>query len=287
MASLFIAVPAFADKEELLPKADFSQLREINSAKVQQVIDPFTVQLDDKRIIRLSGIDYPDYNPNMPGPLSTMAVKVLKDLLEDKTVNVYQTVDAEWGRSNRMGQQLAHLELQRGGIWVQGTLIMLGLARVMTDERTAEMSEQMYLLEQLARAEKNGIWALDSYKILAPADAAAHTGSIAIVQGKVLSTAMKQNNIYINFGDDWKKDFTVTILPANRRRFFDRNIDPLKWNNQTIRVRGWIGNFNGPYIEATHPEQIEIAPEEASPEASNLPLKSPSQEPMLRSTVKN
>ncbi len=287
VASLFSALPAWAAKPDM-PHGDFFELRPINTGKVQQVIDPFTIQLEDKRIIRLSGIDFPGYNPNLPGPLASMTLKILKDMLEGKTVNVYQTMDEKWGRSNRMGQQLAHLEVQQGSAWVQGTLLALGLARVMTDERTPEMASQMYMFEQLARAEKNGLWALDDYKVLTPEEAESHSGEIMIVEGKVVSTAMRQNNIYVNFGTDWKSDFTITILPQNRLKFFDRNIDPLKWNNKVIRVRGYIGDYNGPYIEADHPESIEISPPDVNrAPASDLPLKTKSQGPMLRSTSKN
>jgi micrococcal nuclease len=29
-------------------------------------------------------------------------------------------------------------------------------------------------------------------------------------------------------------------------------------NGKTIRVRGWVRNYNGPLIEITHPQQIEV-----------------------------
>lgn len=244
--------------KRLFPAGDFKNMKSIGTAVVSQVIDPMTIALEDKRVIRLSGIDFPDYNPNVPGPFSETALKILKDMLEGKKVSIYQTPKASWGRTNRFGQQLAHIEVQKGTKWVQGTLLRLGLARTMTDVRTPEMASQMYKLEAAARGDKAGFWSLPAHKILTPEETPAHLETLSIVQGKVLSTSMNQNRTYLNFGKNWKTDFTIVIEPENRRQFFDRNIDPQKWNGKTLRVRGWIGDYNGPFISVDHPEQVEV-----------------------------
>lgn len=33
------------------------------------------------------------------------------------------------------------------------------------------------------------------------------------------------------------------------------------YKGHILRVRGWLKSFNGPMIEATHPEQIEVLEE--------------------------
>ena len=66
------------------------------------------------------------------------------------------------------------------------------------------------------------------------------------------------NNIYLNFGDNWKTDFTIGIAPKVRKKLSKQGISPLEWTHKKIRVRGWIRSYNGPYIELTHAEQIEI-----------------------------
>jgi micrococcal nuclease len=281
LACCLATLPVDAKNNFVWPQGNFSELRAVGSGKIDQVIDPQTIRMDDKRIIRLSGIEFPDFNPNMPGPFAMTGLKILKDLLEGKMVTIYQTQKDDWGRSNRMDQQLAHLEVQKGGAWVQGVLIQLGLARVMTDQSNPEMAAQMYDLENAARKSKSGLWSLERYKIITPEEAAAKAGGVAIVEGRIHSTAMQQNRIYLNFGPNWKSDFTITIMPENRRLFFDRNIDPLKWNNKLVRVRGWIGDYNGPFIDVDHPEQIQVL------EDGDFPLKVTTQRPMLRSTAKH
>jgi len=42
------------------------------------------------------------------------------------------------------------------------------------------------------------------------------------------------------------------------RRFWRKRPIIDSYQGKTIRVRGWIKKFNGPLIEASHPEQIEI-----------------------------
>jgi micrococcal nuclease len=252
--------PAWAEASMVqhLPEGNFAELRKGAPSRVSQIIDPMTLALDDKTILRLSGIEIPDNNPYKPGNFAITALKILRDMLEGKTIDIFQVKKNAWGQSNRMGQQLAHIARQSDQAWVQGALLELGLARVMTDARNPEMAAQMYVIEQRARASKIGIWSNEAYRILTPDTLDERIGAIQIVEGKIHSVSTKQNRIFLNFGPDWRTDFTVVIAPENRKQFFDRNIDPLKSGQKTIRVRGWVGEYNGPYIEVDHPERIEL-----------------------------
>lgn len=82
--------------------------------------------------------------------------------------------------------------------------------------------------------------------------------SFAIVQGTVLDVAHIKNTTYLNFGQNWRDDFTVKVVKRNHKFFkqFGFNLDSLK--GQTIRIRGWVSKQNGPMIEARHPTQIEV-----------------------------
>jgi hypothetical protein len=35
-------------------------------------------------------------------------------------------------------------------------------------------------------------------------------------------------------------------------------LDPLRLADALVRVRGWVDSHDGPRIEVTHPEQIEV-----------------------------
>ncbi|MCB1783429.1 MAG: thermonuclease family protein [Alphaproteobacteria bacterium] len=269
LASLFAAPPSHA-QDGALPTADFSSLNEDSVRTVTDIIDPLTVTLDDGRTIHLAGIDYPDLDYYDPGELSQTAIKILDDFLKGKKVIIYNTKNPADGRVNRMGHEIAQLERKDDGVWVQGMLLTLGLARVRTDRTNPEMAEQMYDIEQKARDAKTGLWEVDAYKILPADDAEMSIGSYAVIEGKIVTAAMKSNKLYLNFGQNWRSDFTVAIDTQSRRAFRKEGFDPIQWGGKNVRVRGWVSSFNGPYMEIDHPERFEILPDDAPPpEARN------------------
>ena len=91
-----------------------------------------------------------------------------------------------------------------------------------------------------------------------PADVQAKRGRFALVEGKVVSVRESGATIYVNFGRRWTEDFTVTILKRNERSFAAAGVEPKRLSGRRVRVRGWIEERGGPWIEATRPEQIEL-----------------------------
>lgn len=261
LASILWVTPADAQTEaapiETLPSVVFKDLKDVDTSEVLEVISPVTMKLANGDIVRLSGIHLTDYTTEYAGPFALTALKILKDMLEGQKVTIYQTKKKDWGRTNRMGHMLAHVELQSDGSWAQGTLVRLGLALVKTSQRNPEMSEELYALEALAREEKLGIWA-EAPLIRTPKETEKHFNSFQIVEGKILSAALKKNRVYFNFGSNWRDDFTVSIAPEDKRIFSKAQINPLEWNGKTVRVRGWVEDYNGAYIEIDHPEAVEI-----------------------------
>jgi len=63
---------------------------------------------------------------------------------------------------------------------------------------------------------------------------------------------------YINFGDDWKRDFTVAISSKYKVNFKGLDWKFLSLENKWIRIRGQLRTYNGPYMELYFPEQIEF-----------------------------
>lgn len=233
-------------------------MRAAGTGKIRSIVDPYTLILADGKTVRLSGIDLPDHDPFEPGEMAARALQVLRDKFEGKSVTLYQTKDAKTGRINRMGHELAHIELIDGKLWAQGLLLAEGLARVRTSARNPEMAGQMLALEQEARAGEAGIWGLTGFPVLEAGTAGDHAGGFQIVEGKVRSVAIVRNTIYLNFGQDWRSDFTIGIPAAGRRAFTKAGIDPLQWAGTDIRGRGWLRSWNGAYMEVDHPQAIEF-----------------------------
>ncbi|MBU6235294.1 MAG: thermonuclease family protein [Alphaproteobacteria bacterium] len=239
-------------------RGDFRDMRlAVAKAKVTDVIDGVTIEVDGKHKVRLVGVWVPWDSPEDPGDNVKKAQTLLKKFAMGRMVRLYQPRKEGVGTQNRLGQILAQVE-RDDGLWLQGALIYSGLATVMTSPSNPESASRMYQVEADARKRKAGLWDDARWAVLTPEKATDFVNEYRIVEGRVFSTAMKNNVFYINFSRDWRTDFTVTISSDKRLTFAREGINLMGLNGKTIRVRGWVRNFNGPMIEITHPEQIEV-----------------------------
>jgi endonuclease YncB( thermonuclease family) len=280
--TLFLLVSPHSHAQEneaksiTVPTGQFDDLKHTRSGRVDKIIDGLTILLKDKKIIRLASLDIPDFNNNQEAPYNEAAHQLLQDTLPEGTeVMIYQTRVAKKGRVNRMNHHLGHIVTKKGTIWVNGTLLSHGLARVYTAPKAPEMNIQMLAVEQAARTAKRGIWATESkFPVLRPDSAEQAMGKLALIQGVVQKTASVKNNIYLNFGKNWKIDFTIMIPPSLRKKLAHNGIDPLNMAHKAVRVRGYLREYNGPLIELEAPEHLEYP--------LDLSLISESEKPSLR-----
>ena len=103
-----------------------------------------------------------------------------------------------------------------------------------------------------------GIWRNPFYAVRQAEPAMIPRDGFELVEGRVRDVTTVRGRTYINFGDDWKSDFTLSVAPKVRRLFEREGYVLENLEGLTIRARGWIKSYNGPMIELTHPEQIEI-----------------------------
>lgn len=260
---IFLLNPAYAQENEgqtlKVPQPDLSALKHTQSGRVDKIIDGLTILLKDDTILRLASLDIPDFNNNQEAPFTEAALTYLKKSLPEGTeIMIYQTRMAKKGRVNRMNHKLGHILTKKDQIWVNGALLNQGLARVYTSPNAPEMHDQMLEIENNARNAKLGMWTdISFYPVLKPETASEAMGQLAIIEGKVEKTASVKNNVYLNFGKDWKTDFTIMITPAIRKKLARQGIDPLNLAHQTLRVRGYVRQYNGPLIELEAPEHLE------------------------------
>ena len=76
-----------------------------------------------------------------------------------------------------------------------------------------------------------------------------------------MAVGLVRRRAYLNFGEDWRSDFTIALDARTRRLFEAEAIDLKAYEGRRLRVRGWLKSRNGPMIEVTHPEQIELLEE--------------------------
>jgi endonuclease YncB( thermonuclease family) len=230
------------------------------SGRVAEVVDGDTVALDGGAEVRLVGIQAPKLPLGRPNfrawPLAPEAKSGLDRLALGKTA----TLSYGGARVDRHGRLLAHLHVggEAGGTWVQGEMLRLGLARVYTFHDNRSRAAEMLALEREARSAGRGIWGHPYYRVLDATETPKFIDTFQLVEGRVVAAAVVKRRGYLNFGDDWKSDFTVIVPPNHLRDFAAAGTDVASYAGKRMRVRGWLKSRNGPMIEATHPEQIEV-----------------------------
>ena len=249
--ALLVAAPAGAAS---LP----DPLEPGGEAQVVAVIDGDTVVLDDGREVRLVGTQAPKLplgRPDFPTwPLAEEAKQALEALV------LGQRVALGYGglRTDRHGRVLAHLFRIGDGAWIQGIMLSAGMARVYTFPDNRSMVAEMLAEERAARSQGVGIWALDHYAVRDPESLAGAEDSFQLVEGTVVDVAFVRERVYLNFGADYRTDFTIVIERDDLTAFDGAAFTLDTLAGQRVRVRGWIDDYNGPMIAVTHPEQIEL-----------------------------
>jgi micrococcal nuclease len=235
---------------------------------VREVVDGDTVILADGREIRLVGIQAPKLPLGRPKfrawPLAREAKAALERLVKGKRV----TLSFGGRRRDRYRRWLAHLHLmgedESGNAafdnarWVQGAMLSAGMARVYSFADNRSAIAEMLARERAARAARRGIWGHPYYRIRDTDTAGRHINSFQLVEGRVLAVAPTRRRVFLNFGQNWRTDFTIVIARRYLKHFQDRGRRLVALAGKRVRVRGWLKRRNGPMIAVTHPEQIEL-----------------------------
>ena len=126
------------------------------TARVSGVVDGDTVALDDGVTVRLVGIQAPKLPLGRPGfvawPLADEAKAALEALALGRRVTLY------YGgrRTDRYGRALAHL-YRDDGLWIQGELLALGMARVYSFQDNRAIVPSMLARDAAARMARLGV----------------------------------------------------------------------------------------------------------------------------------
>lgn len=233
---------------------------------VTRILDGETVLLDDNREVRLIGAlapRSPDMRPDAePWPPEEETKTALRDLVLGRRVEL-----AFGGRRHdRYGRLLAHVFLDLDGerIWVQGRLLSGGHARAYGVAGSFACLRELLAHERAGRDERIGIWSRGTYAVRAASGAGALLrlrNTYQIVTGRVARVAVTKSSTYLNFGRDWRRDFTAGVsaklLRANPQ--WAKTLAALA--GRRVEVRGWIEYRNGPFVRVEDPGQIVVVDE--------------------------
>lgn len=237
------------------------------SQTVAGIADSRTLRLSDATEFRLSSI-------LTPSPLDQPAGHVSRSLVSETETVVQRVVGQSFnfvteGKTRdrygrRVGTALALNVSGQEQAYRQGLparLIKAGAGRVMlSPEIPAACAKILLTLEAAAEREKQGLWKDASYAEKRAEDVRQllrFRGSFQIVVGVVARVSESRSGVYLNFGNNWKTDFTVRI---GRSQLTGQKVREQlqKLRKHAIRVRGWIERRNGPYMRIWRLEHIEL-----------------------------
>lgn len=273
------ALPAAAQEQSAAGANGVSVLpcggQEFLRDRVSGIVDGRDFILGNGRTVHLSAIAVP--LPPKPGDLhaapgGNAAQATLSGFVAGAQIVLRQanfTLD-------RYGRTVAYAETSREASRhsVEAEMVSAGYARVADDVGSKACANELLRREDAARRARLGLWALAYYQPISadrPADILAQRSRFALVEGTVVSVHASGATLYINFGRRWSQDFSVTVRKRNEGRFAAGGVDVRALAGRRVRVRGWVeahggpgsaedgtGRWRAPWIEAQHPEQIEL-----------------------------
>jgi len=233
-----------------LPKGYFKRCGEVIAAKA---LSGDTFFAEDGQKITLADIKAPELWPKeapySSWPYAYTARDVLELLIKGKRLTLYCDNNAKTLTGNPRAQALLP-----DASWVQEHMIRAGHAFFFRKHIGKFPSDLLLKAEADARTEKAGLWRTGAYAVKpahAPDDI--RIGWFQFVEGRVVSAKKVRNKIYLNFGDDWAKDFTVEIPLSFVRRMA---VDPLTLTGKSVSVRGWVEWAGGPKIILESPHNL-------------------------------
>ena len=239
LALLLLLLPTLA-----LPAAARPLFRWSPPLAVERIGEGPVLHLADGRRLPLAGIHLPRATrprarDAVAGALAAGGIRIAEDRLA----------------RDRYGRPLAPIA-DANGNWLQAGLLRRGLAVV--DPLTAPPGtvEALFAAEAEARRAGRGVWA--GALPLAADGVRATPLRFAVVEGRPRESGRGRTFLYLNFGDDRRRDFTLRIRLGRLRALRREGLDPAALVGRRIRVRGWIFPAGGPMIEVTDRRQIEV-----------------------------
>lgn len=233
---------------------------------------PRAVGLDikDNRLVALSGdrfvkgdMEYRLADVTGP-PLYTLGDKAsvhfsqskaaLQSLLDTQAVTLDVTGETDrWGVKSVIAAMHDQTDLAIA-------LVQSGAVRVRPLSEDLQRLDKLLMFEDAARREARGLWAHDAYRVRQANnidDASTAIDAYHLLEGVVRRAASARSRLYLNFGDDYRTDFTISVRNRLTRKWVRDGFDLAGLTDKRLRVRGFVQSVNGPSVELTHIKQVE------------------------------
>lgn len=258
LTTLWLALPVLGDD---CPQGPFE------SRAVTKVEGAAAFVLDDGSSLKLMSLSVPSAR-DVTGAVGQWAPESdarasVEELLRDRRIEIA----AAGAFRDRYGRRVAHgyvADRDAGRVWLQSSIIDAGHARVAPLPGETMCLRELFAREAVARAKRAGLWANPAYAVRSARETRTLEklgGTFQIIEGWVAAVGMSRNEVFLNFGRDWKWDFTAAV-DLRRSENRDSLIAKLKeLKGRLVRVRGFIERRNGPFVSLATADAIEELPE--------------------------
>ncbi|MFG1294778.1 thermonuclease family protein [Xanthobacter sp. V13C-7B] len=113
--------------------------------------------------------------------------------------------------------------------------------------------------EAQAREARRGLWAEPGAIASATdeAEMSRRLGLYTVTEGRILSVGVRRERTYLNFGESWRRDFTLMVPTRDFAIILGQGQDPVILRGARIRARGVVREQGGPAIMIRSQADIE------------------------------
>lgn len=230
-----------------------------DTGTVADIVDGDTMILTDGRVVRMIGVEAPKPHLAPPGTavdaLAEAAQRRLRALAGGKTVALRPGAP----QRDRHGRILAQLYLE-DGTWLQRAMVAAGMARIRPFADDFSCLDGLRDAERAARDGRRGLWRHKEFSVISAYDSSLikRKGLYVLVEGRVLSVGHGNRVDFVNFGHNWRRDFTVLVSGPLSARMANEGMPIDAAVGKWVRVRGIVEERGGPAIWLRDPGEIEI-----------------------------
>ncbi|WP_226573284.1 OB-fold nucleic acid binding domain-containing protein [Acuticoccus sediminis] len=203
---------------------------------------PMTLALDDGRLVRLADIA-------AAGPAADRRLEAMAGQAAGlRRVAAFEGAD----RHGRIVGDVVPKDTTEG---LRIELLSGGLALVDPAVISEECLETSFAAERRAEGAAKGVWSQHHPVLSANAsNRLERVGQNVLVEGTVMDVGRSRRTIFLNFGADWRSDFTAMVAQRTAGKWVDA---PVTLTGARVRIRGVLEAWNGGLIKVEHPAQIE------------------------------
>jgi len=216
---------------------------------VRKVIDGDTIVVGGDERIRYLGIDAPEIGE----PFYEQAKGFQERVVLGSQVRILPCREEP---QDSYGRTLAFVH--KGTVDVGEQLLRQGLARTLFIGPCGRAVAKAYSkVERGAFRAALGIWSAQDPRKIADAEAARYIGCLMSVTGRVAEVHEGPRAFHLNFGQDYRTDFTAVIFRKNLSQLIKEGLYPMtEYEGKSVEVTGMLKEYNGPEIIIESVDQL-------------------------------